>query len=138
LYPLEIYVHAARVDGLAPGLYHYDPEDFSLDVLRRGDATEQIAQFMVQSDLSRQAAATVFVTAVFIRTVFKYGDRGYRFALLEAGHLAQNMILTWEEVGLAGVTIGGYLDRQADHHLSLDGLNESVVYVLHVGQSVLD
>jgi SagB-type dehydrogenase family enzyme len=138
LYPLEIYVHAARVDGLAPGLYHYDPEDSSLDVLRRGDATEEIAQFMVQADLSRQAAATLFVTAVFIRTVFKYGDRGYRFVLMEAGHLAQNMLLTWEEAGLAAVTIGGYLDRQADDHLSLDGVNESVVYILHVGRPVVD
>jgi len=133
LYPLEVYLHAAHVDGLAAGLYHFDPEDRSLDVLRLGDATDEIAQFMVQADLFREAAATVLVTAVFIRSVFKYGDRGYRFILLEAGHLAQNMLLTWDEVGLAGVSIGGYLDRQADRYLRLDGLNESVIYMLHVG-----
>jgi SagB-type dehydrogenase family enzyme len=133
LYPLEVYLHAARVEGLAPGLYHFDPEDRSLDVLQLGDATDQIAQFMVQQDLFREAAATVLVTAVFIRSVFKYGDRGYRFILLEAGHLAQNMLLTWEEAGLAGVSVGGYLDRQADRYLGVDGLNESVVYMLHVG-----
>jgi len=133
LYPLEVYLHAARVDGLAPGLYHFDPEDRSLDVLGLGDATDEMASFMVQADLFRQAAATVLVTAVFIRSVFKYGDRGYRFILLEAGHLAQNMLLTWEEAGLAGVSIGGYLDRLADRYLRLDGLNESVVYMLHAG-----
>jgi SagB-type dehydrogenase family enzyme len=133
LYPLEVYLHAARVDGLAPGLYHLDPEDRSLDVLRLGDAGDEIAPFMVQADLFRQAAATVLVTAVFVRSVFKYGDRGNRFILLEAGHLAQNILLTWEETGLAGVSIGGYLDRQADRWLRLDGLNESVIYMLHAG-----
>jgi SagB-type dehydrogenase family enzyme len=133
LYPLEVYLHAARVDGLAPGLYHLDPEDRSLDVLRFGDESDDIASFMVQPELFRQAAATVFVSAVFVRSVFKYSDRGYRFILLEAGHLAQNVLLTWEETGLAGVTVGGYLDRSADRHLGFDGINESVVYVLHAG-----
>jgi SagB-type dehydrogenase family enzyme len=138
LYPLEVYLHAAHVDGLAPGLYHFDPEDCSLDVLRLGDATDEIAQFMVQADLFREAAATVLVTAVFIRSVFKYGDRGYRFILLEAGHLAQNMLLVWDAAGLAGVSIGGYLDRRADRFLRLDGLNESVVYMLNVGVRAIE
>jgi SagB-type dehydrogenase family enzyme len=133
LYPLEVYLQAVRVEGLAPGLYHLDPEDRELDVLRTGDESEQVAAFMIQPELYRQAAATVFVSAVFVRSIFKYADRGYRFVLLEAGHLAQNMLLTWQEAGLAAVSIGGYLDRAADRHLRLDGLNESVVYALHVG-----
>lgn len=134
LYPLEVYLHAAAVAGLAPGLYHLDPEDRSLDVLRLGDQSDELAACMVQQDLFRQAAATLFVSAVFVRSVFKYGDRGYRFVLLEAGHLAQNILLTCAEAGLAAVTIGGYLDRQVDSHLRLDGLNESVVYALHLGR----
>jgi SagB-type dehydrogenase family enzyme len=133
LYPLEIYLHATRVDGLAPGLYHFDPEERNLDVLRRGDSSEEIASFMVQGDLFRQAAVTLFVSAVFFRSVFKYADRGYRFVLLEAGHLAQNLLLTWESMGFTGVTVGGYADRQADRYLDHDGLNESVVYMLHAG-----
>src|SRR3954451_17624362 len=133
LFPLEVYLHATRVDGLAPGLYHFDPDDNCLDVLRLGVASDEIGRFMVQEDLFRQAAATVLVSAVFVRSVFKYGDRGYRFILLEAGHLAQNMLLTWEAAGLAGVSIGGYLDRAADRYLQLDGLNESVIYLLHAG-----
>jgi SagB-type dehydrogenase family enzyme len=133
LYPLEIYLHAARVDGLAPGLYHFDPEDRSLDVLRFGEAGAELAGFMVQQDLFREAAATVFVSAVFVRSIFKYGDRGYRFILLEAGHLAQNLVLGWASVDIAGAPVGGYLDRAADRHLGFDGLNESVVYLLHAG-----
>lgn len=136
LYPLEIYLYAHRVDGLARGLYHFDPEDLTLDVLRLGDEAGQIAAFMVQPELFRQAAATLFVSAVFVRSIFKYGDRGYRFALLEAGHLAQNVLLTAAELGLAAVSIGGYLDRPADRHLRLDGLTESIVYLVHLGQPI--
>jgi SagB-type dehydrogenase family enzyme len=135
LYPLELYVHAPRVDGLAPGLYHYDPEDETLDVLQIGDESEQVASFMVQVDLCRRAAATLLISAVFVRSIFKYGDRGYRFVLLEAGHLAQNMLLTAAAMGVAGVSIGGYVDRRADRYLEVDGLNESVVYVLHLGRT---
>lgn len=137
LYPLELYLYARRVDGLAPGLYHYDPEDSSLDVLRLSrDAheTEQVDAFFMQPELARDCAVVIFVSAVFFRSTFKYGDRGYRFVLLEAGHLAQNAILTARGLGLTGAPIGGYVDRDVDRYLRFDGLSESTVYVLLIGR----
>jgi SagB-type dehydrogenase family enzyme len=134
LYPLELYVQASRVEGLAPGLYHYDPEAHELDVLRQGDESEALARCLVQADLGRSAAAVVLITAVFARSVFKYADRGYRFILLEAGHLAQNATLIGQEMGLATAPIGGYADRDVDRYLGVDGLNESTVYLFLLGQ----
>lgn len=134
LYPLEIYIHATRVRGLEPGLYHYDPEDSFLDILTRGDESATLASYMFQEELARNAAVMIFVSAVFIRSTFKYSDRGYRFVLIEAGHLGQNVILTAREMGLAVVPMGGYLDRDVDRHLGLDGLEESVVYLLLLGR----
>ena len=134
LYPLEIYVHARRVDDLAPGLYHYDPEDHALDVLRPGDESELIIPHFIQQDLAIGAAVYIFISAVFARSTFKYGDRGYRFILFEAGHLAQNATLTAQEMGLATTNIGGFADRAMDRYLGLDGLNESVVYIMLIGQ----
>jgi SagB-type dehydrogenase family enzyme len=133
LYPLELYVNAVRVSGLDAGLYHYDSEDHSLDVLRVGDETERISQFFFQPELAAGAAAIVFVSAVFFRSEFKYGDRAYRFVLLEAGHLGQNALLSAQEMGLAAATIGGFLDRDVDRHLGFDGLSESTVYVIMIG-----
>ena len=133
LYPLELYVHARRVSGLQAGLYHFDPEERSLDLLRAGDDSEALSRFMVNDRLAADAAAAVFVTAIFYRSTFKYGDRGYRFTLLEAGHLAQNACLTAEAMKLATATIGGYTDRDVDRWLAVDGLSESTVYVLLVG-----
>jgi SagB-type dehydrogenase family enzyme len=134
LYPLEIYVHASRLEGLEAGLYHYDPEDHALDVLRQQDESVQIAQFMVQRELAQSAAAVIFISAIFARSTFKYGDRGYRFVLLEAGHLGQNANLTAQEMGLATTNIGGYADRSVDRYLGFDGLNESTIYILLIGQ----
>jgi SagB-type dehydrogenase family enzyme len=133
LYPLDIYVYASRVSGLDAGLYHYNPETNTLEVLRKADEIRQISGFFVQGDLALKAAAVLFVAATFSRTVFKYGDRGYRFVLLETGHLAQNSNLTAQEMGLATTNIGGYTDRDVDRYLGLDGVNESTVYLLLIG-----
>ena len=134
LYPLELYVHAARVDGLDAGLYHYDPEDHLLDALRIGDDTDRISQYFFQPDLSAGAAAIVFVSAIFYRSEFKYGDRAYRFVFLEAGHLGQNALLCAQEMGLAAAPIGGFLDRDVDRYLGFDGLSESTIYVVLIGR----
>jgi SagB-type dehydrogenase family enzyme len=134
LYPLELYVHARRVTDLAPGLYHLDPEDRELDLLRTGDQSGDISGLFIQPDLEATAAATVLVTGVFYRSTFKYGDRGYRFVLLEAGHLVQNACLAAAALGLGATPIGGYVDRDADRWLGLDGLSESTVYSFLVGR----
>jgi SagB-type dehydrogenase family enzyme len=129
LFPLELYVAAREVSGLQPGLYHYDPVDHELDVLGPAD----VASCFVQSELVCTASAVVLLSAVFFRSTFKYGDRGYRFVLLEAGHVAQNIILTATGLGGAAVPIGGYFDREVDDVLGVNGIDESVVYAVLLG-----
>jgi SagB-type dehydrogenase family enzyme len=131
LYPLELYVAARAVADLTVGLYHYDPEHHTLAGLRC-DVPALIA-CSVQPELLGAAAAVILVSAVFVRSTFKYGDRGYRFALLEAGHLGQNAVLAAGAEGLAALPVGGYFDREVDALLELDGVDESVVYMLALG-----
>ena len=133
LYPLELYVGALRVDGLAPGLYHFDPLKASLAVIHDSLIPEDVAALSTYPEIVAASAAEVFVAAVFGRTRFKYGLRGYRFALLEAGHVGQNLVLTATALGLAAVPLGGYYDRLTDEFLGLDGVNESTLYTLAVG-----
>jgi len=129
LYPLELYVWARRVDGLPAGLYHYDARDHNLDVLGAVD----LEHAFIQQDLVKAAAAAVLVSAIFFRSVFKYGERGYRFVLLEAGHVVQNALLAARGHDLAAVPVGGYVDREVDRAMGLDGLHESVVYCMLLG-----
>lgn len=136
LYPLELFFHSTRVLGLKPGLYHYNPSKNHLRLLREGDATEAIARGFVQPGAAQSASVHVFLTAVFERSTFKYGDRGYRYALLEAGHVAQNLNLAATALNYGCVNIGGFFDRKIDQFLGLDGLTHSTIYMTLIGQAV--
>ena len=134
LYPLELYVAAVRVDGLEPGLL---PLRSRSSACSRSRGTRSAPTTLLRSRPIRRswpaAAAVIFVAAVFGRTRFKYGVRGYRFALLEAGHVGQNVLLAATALGLGAVPLGGYYDRLTDEFLGLDGVNESTLYSIAVG-----
>ena len=134
LYPLEIFFHSARIKGLRAGLYHYNPAESRLRLLREGDETRRIAGAMVQTEVALNAALIVFITAFFERSVFKYKDRGYRFVLLEAGHVAQNLNLVSNALGLGALNIGGFFDREIDDVLGLDGVTHSTIYMVAIGK----
>jgi SagB-type dehydrogenase family enzyme len=135
LYPLEVYLAALRVDGLEPGLYHFDPLLRELAVVRPELVPDEVAMLSTYPEIVSSCAALLVVAAVFGRTRFKYGVRGYRFALLEAGHLAQNVVLAATALGLASVPLGGFYDRLTDEFLGLDGVNESSLYTIAVGRT---
>lgn len=133
LYPLELYVLAQRVDGLGERLYHYDPWRHGLESLPVG-ADHAVGDLTAYPELLEPAAALIVVTAMFWRTRFKYALRGYRFALLEAGHVGQNIALAAAALEIAALPVGGVYDRRLEEVLGVDGVNESVVYVFALGR----
>jgi SagB-type dehydrogenase family enzyme len=133
LYPLELYAAVVRVDELGPGLYHFDPLRSGLEGLTAGLTVEELAALSTYPEIASACAVLVFVVAIFGRTRFKYGLRSYRFALLEAGHVAQNLVLAATALGLAAVPLGAFFDRRTDAFLQLDGVNESTLYAIAVG-----
>jgi SagB-type dehydrogenase family enzyme len=135
LYPLEIYLHSRSVTDLPAGLYHYHPVRHELRQLRSGDLTSKVASALVsgQKHLALTSSLQIFIGAVLERTLIKYGERGYRFVLLEAGHVGQNLSLAALGLGLGCVNIGGYHDRMVDALLGFDGLRQSALYLAAVG-----
>jgi SagB-type dehydrogenase family enzyme len=133
LFPLEVYCAAFGVDGLAPAIYHYDPIHDVLEHIRAGDVRTELAAALPMPQLVERAPLALIVTAMLWRSRFKYGLRGYRFALLEAGHLAQNVLLASEGLELAAVPVGGFYDRRLAALLAVDGVNEVPLYVLPIG-----
>jgi SagB-type dehydrogenase family enzyme len=77
-----------------------------------------------------QPALTLAVAGTFARSRAKYGLRGYRFALLEAGHLVQAALTVATALGASTLPWGGFIDAAVDAHLELDGLERSCVYLL--------
>ncbi|HEX3290159.1 MAG TPA: SagB family peptide dehydrogenase [Gaiella sp.] len=133
LYPLELYVVALELDGVEPSLHHYDPSRHALERLRLLDESEDVGQLTPYDELLRGCSALVIVSAMFWRSRFKYGARAYRFTLMEAGHVAQGLLLAAAAIGLAAVPVGGFYDRRVDAFLGIDGLYEASLYLLPVG-----
>lgn len=133
LYPVEIYLAVRRVAGLAEGIYHYEPITHSLALLRAGDPTPELLDACCLQPHVTSAAVTVLFSGVFERTMRKYGARGYRYVLLDAGHVAQNLCLSATSLQLAVTTTCGFFDDRANDLLGLGGLDEAVLYVAFVG-----
>lgn len=132
LYPLEVYAAIERVDGLPRGLYHHDASSNLLAQLEPSSVARALRGAFVHPELA-VAPVILIVTALFQRCRFKYGLRGYRFCLLEAGHLAQNALLACAALDLAAVPIGGFFDRCLERILHVDGVEEAPLYCLAIG-----
>jgi SagB-type dehydrogenase family enzyme len=138
LYPLELDAFAWNVHGLERGRYHFDPLRRVLEVIRVADEREAMRSTTVYEDIVTGCAVLVVISAMFWRTRFKYGLRGYRFALIEAGHVAQNVLLAATAFDLACVPLGGFFDREMDDLLGLDGVNESALYAVAIARRMAD
>ncbi len=134
LYPLDLFVLAADVPGLAAGCWYYDPIKHRLHPAGPAEPGEFHRRASL-AEGSAVPAVTIALGATFARSRAKYGVRGYRFVLLEAGHVAQNMLLAATALGLASLPWGGYCDTEVDRLLRLDGVERSCVYLVSLSAS---
>ncbi len=134
LYPIETYLGVNRVQGLVPGLYHYEVRNHRLAFLRED---ELIGQSLTRAALGQTMctrAAVVFVwTAVLARSVRKYGERAYRYIYLDAGHVGQNLYLAATALGLGCCAVGAFFDDEVNAVLDVDGREETAVYMATIG-----
>lgn len=136
LFPLEIYTALNYSVTPPPGLYHYDPGCQALAQLNANEPSKMLAHsFLDGADISA-APLVVVIAAVFGKTTTKYGDRGYRYILLEAGHVAQNIALAAVALGLATFPVGGFYDDEINACFGLDGVNEAACYMIGIGAPV--
>lgn len=135
LYPLELYVLARRVDGVAAGVHHYAPLHHGLERLGDGPVPAGVvAELFLGQPYVGDAALVVVLAAVVRRCLEKYGDRGYRYLLFEAGHAAQNLNLTAAALGLGTCNLGGFFDADLADLLGLDIEAEVPLYGIAVGR----
>ena len=133
LFPLELYFFAQRVQGLEDGLYHYDVIAHSVQQLKSGNLFPTLEPMFYTYPFMKDANLVLAMAAVFLRTQKKYGPRGYRYVLLEAGHVAQNLALRAIELGLSTLSMGGFLDSRLNEVLGLRQREEGVVYTVAAG-----
>lgn len=134
LYPLDLFVAPLQgVDGLNNDIYHYSPFTHSLTEVGPIDVA-QLRGALGETAASESAAAVVIVTCTFWRSRFKYGYRGVRFSLIEAGHVAQNLALSMHAQGLASRAIGGFFDDDLAQLIpGVNGVDDAPVYTVLIG-----
>lgn len=132
MYPLELLVVARRVDGLPAGTYHYNPFVNRVERVDANGPPEEFARHTVMPELVERAGCVFIIIASMWRCRSKYGDRSYRYALLETGHVAQNLLLVATAFGMGQVPWGGFFDRHFNRYLGLDGLAQVALYAVSV------
>lgn len=133
LYPIELYVAALNVDGLNDALYHVQVNQRCLELCGPGPVARLLDPLVLMPYDGLKAPCLLIFTARLARPLTKYGERGYRFILLDAGHVAQNVLLVATSLGLGALPIGGFLDDDLADALRLDPCQEPVIYIIAVG-----
>src|SRR5438309_4043508 len=133
LYPLELYLLLRRVEGIADGVYHYRVRDHALEPMAALPEREALSAALLAEPFLEHANAVVLFVGVLDRTLHKYGARGYRYILLEAGHAAQNLCLLAAERGLSSLCAGGFMDARMNALLGFKQGREAVVYCVGAG-----
>ncbi len=129
-YPLELYFISLNSE-IDKALYHYNVKQHSLEnigPLKNFSLKNYILEFDIKNP-----AGLIIVSAVFNRTIEKYGNRGYRHIMQEAGYMGQLIYLLSAALGLGCCAAGGFVDDKFNKLLDLDGSHESVVSVFSIG-----
>ena len=127
LYPLELFVCTSE------GVVRYVPKVHKLETVEKGDKRKALSEAALGQPWVAQAPVVIVIAAVPSRTTAKYGERGLRYILIEAGHAGQNIQLQAVALGLVSVPVGAFSDKDLAKVLSLpEGM--SPLYIICIGR----
>ncbi len=135
LYPLDLYavVGEGSVQGLDAGIYHYLPSRHGLERVASGDRRKETARASLKQMWMADAPVSLVLTVEYGRIEGKYGSRGRRYGVMEAGHAGQNIFLQAEALGLAAGIVGAFDDDVLAGALQLPPAHEPLI-VMPVGR----
>jgi SagB-type dehydrogenase family enzyme len=136
LYPVDVYIVAADVTALSRGVYRYLPRRDTLVRVGGDDVAAGVfASFNVREEIITLARANALVLLVGRpwRSMRKYGPRGLRYLLLEAGAILQNVHLATQALGYASVDCASVVDAEVHEALGLDGISQAFLHAIVIG-----
>jgi SagB-type dehydrogenase family enzyme len=138
LHPTGIFTLILQQGEIAPGVYHYDVPEHSLEFVKPlGNLQPELffARFPNHPGevALRRASVIFFISSKFWRARAKYGPRGYRYCLQEAGCACQNLGLMATALGFAHIVLGGFYDDEVHAYLGIDGIDHAVIAGVAVG-----
>lgn len=130
----ETYLLISKVDDLAAGAYHYLPMEHALELLHPVENMEAvISDALCGQSWAAKANVVFFWTIVAYRAEWRYGIYAHRPALIDAGHVGQNLYLGCTGLGLGTCGIAAFSHELCNQVFGLDGEEEFVVYTAPVG-----
>ena len=130
-YPYEILISVTNVEGLDSGLYRYLPQKNTLEALNL-KINDKLKKAAFDQGFLDNSAVDIILTADYKKTTEKYKNRGVRYVHIEAGHIAQNICLQAEALGLGSVLVGAFDDDKIKEILGLE--KRDVTYILSIGR----
>jgi SagB-type dehydrogenase family enzyme len=131
LYSGEVYVVAERVVGLEAGVYYYSPLQHGLVAIERGKRLAEVWSALEYPEAVEKASAAILLSNIFGRYSWRYANRGYRYALIDSGHIGENLRLAARSARLSDVSPLRFHDERLNALLEIDGRAEAVC-ALHV------
>ena len=135
LYHIEIYVVCSDIPGLAAGVYHFNPQNLSLIVLRKGDYRKILANATAGEPFTATAPIMLIFTDVFSRNAVKYQAREYRHAFWDCGTILSNSLAISNTKRVPCKIILGFVDSDVNSLLDLDVKKEASLAILSLGHS---
>ena len=134
LYPMDIYAVVGEngVEGFKAGLYHYETQGHAVSPVSEGDLRNGVARASLEQMWMAAPPLSLVITAEYARIKVKYGDRGVRYAMIEAGHVGQNIFLQAEALGLGAGIVGAFRDEDVIRIMNIPPSHEPLL-IMPVG-----
>jgi SagB-type dehydrogenase family enzyme len=135
LYEIELYILTGDLPGLDAGVYHFNPADVSLRLLRKGDLRGNLAQATAREPSVASAPVSIISTGTYWRNAWKYQARTYRHFGWDGGTLLANMLAVSAASGLPAKIVLGFVDAEVNRLLDLDTRREVALCVVPIGHT---
>lgn len=129
---LDYHVVILNVEGLEAGVYLFHPNTLTLEPQQIGDFRSETLFLCLGQELAAECAYALIYTSDLAELAKTYGDRGYRYACMDAGQIGQRINLWTIQQGFGSSGIGGYYDDQGNELLGLP-LSHGILYITLVG-----
>lgn len=129
LYHIDLYLVRAK------GVFHYDPREHALDVLRRHDWRRRLVEASGENKYVASADTIVALTSTYWRNAWKYQSRAYRHAFWDGGTMLSHLLAMARRLDIPAHSVPLFVDSQVEELLGLDPREEGLVTLVALGNS---
>lgn len=132
---LETYLLVNNIKDMQCGIYRFLAIEHKLvEIYIKSDISDKITQACLGQSFVKESAVTFIWTSVPYRMTWRYGERGYRYMYLDAGHVCQNLYLSADSIDCGVCAIAAFSDDDMNRLLGIDGKDQFVIYLAAVGK----